>query len=188
MRGTTKITLLLPICQTAVACALLILGRHEQFLQRVDTSYSPTATSICFGVNAPAVLVRPFIALLLPLVRVPFPEWADQLALDEIPFLLIVAGLWYFVARWLVALRRPGRDLMQRNPTLTITTYVVTIIVGAILFYLGVGNFLHLGRWNNPLGNAIEGSFCLLWALALLTVSFKNLIGLLAKGVIWRRG
>lgn len=70
---------------------------------------------------------------------------------------------------------------MERNGTLTIRTYVVTIIVGAILFYVGVGNFLHLGRWNNPLGNVIEGSFYLLWALALLTVSFKKLIGLQRK-------
>lgn len=68
-----------------LACCL-IWGRHEQPPQRFDTLYFPTATSICFGINAPAVLVRPFIALLLPLVRVPLPEWANELALDEIPF------------------------------------------------------------------------------------------------------
>src|SRR2546429_1066578 len=87
MQRTIKLTVLLPTFQSAIAAAMLIWGRNTRPPVRLDTIYLPTVTSVCFGINAPAVLVRPIVALVLPLLRLPFASWADRFALDEIPFL-----------------------------------------------------------------------------------------------------
>jgi len=144
---------------------------------RLDTIYLPTVTSVCFGINAPAVLVRPIVALVLPLLRLPFASWADRFALDEIPFLLVVAALWYLVGKWLVALRDAGRDPSQRNPSGKLSTHLSIAIVGILLLYMGVDSLLHLGRWNNPFGNTVEGSLSLVWAITLLSASVRKLFG-----------
>jgi hypothetical protein len=171
-----KITLLLPICQTALACALLIWGRHVQPPMQLDTLYKPTVTSVCFGVNAPAVLLRPFIALLLPPLRLPFPPWANRLALDEIPFLFFVAVLWYLIGKRLASLNQPSSDAAQGHPGLKLATYIGAVAVAVFLSYFGIDSLLHPGRWNNPLGNRIEGSLDVAWAFALLIWSLKNVL------------
>ncbi len=171
-----RFTTWLPICQFVLGAALLIWGRRVQPLMGLDTTYLPTATSVCLGMNAPVALLRPFIALLLPLLRLPFPPWANRLALDEIPFLFFVAVLWYLIGKRLASLSQPSSDAAPGHPGLKLATYIGAVAVAVFLSYFGIDSLLHAGRWNNPLGNRIEGSLDVAWAFALLIWSLKNVL------------
>lgn len=177
MQRTIKTNQLLPIFQAVIAFLLLVWGRHVQPPTQLDTLYKPTVTSVCFGLNAPAVLLRPLIALVLSPVRLSFARWANRLALDEIPFLIVVAAVWYLLDKWLLASRNSDAEAVRANPRFMLASCVIAFLVGAILLYLGVDSLKHAGRWNNPLGNRIEGSLFVLWALTLFSISIKKLKG-----------
>jgi hypothetical protein len=172
-----SIKLVLPLFQLSLAVLLLAWGHHVKGPVGLDTLYVPTVTLICMGINAPCILIKPLLFLVTGIRANHPPLDIFGFGLDEILFLVAVFGLWYLVAKWFVAFRgwKDGRS--GRLPISSLVWHLAVTAVGAILFICGVMLLLSSGRWDNPVGNIAQGALTLVWALALLIVSLRNVFG-----------
>jgi hypothetical protein len=170
-----SIKFVLPLCQVSLATFLLACGHRVTGPLRLDTPYVPTVTLVCMGINAPCLLVRPLLFLLTGLL--PDHGTLDVIGfgLDEILFLATVAALWYLVARRLVAFRSRNENQLGEATKDSLVWHLMIAAVGTILFILGIALLRSPGRWNNPVGNKVEGILTILWALALLISALRNL-------------
>jgi hypothetical protein len=159
MQGS-KLKLILPIFQVTLAQILLVWGRSMHSPVRLDTPYESTITAVCHGLNAPTIVARPFTHLVLSVFPAALPTWAHNFALDEIPFLLCVAVLWYLVAILIL------RNRTHKSPLIL----GLTLFFVVVLIFYGTQCFRFPFAWNNPTASYIEGLFSLAWATALVLI------------------
>jgi hypothetical protein len=165
-----RLAWILPVLQLCVATGLLIWGSTVP-RPRVDTLWVPTATMICYGINAPAILFRVFV----------FPFYLAQydlprlfgLGLDRFLFLVEVVIVWFLVGRGLGNLRlRGGRVTL---PTLgNLLHNLLLIALGVLLFLLGLVPVRGM-NFNNPAGALAEGSLFILWSLCLVVTAMVRI-------------
>jgi len=171
-------TFLLPLAQILLAATLLAWGHSARDPMRLDTMYVPTATLVCYGINAPIMLVRPIIGLVTRTPAGHAPISILGFGLDEIVFLIAVVPLWYFAARQFAEFRERKMGRPRARNAVTSLWPVINMVVGASLFLLGIASMRTLGRWNNPTGNMAESALFILWAFVLLFLAGSGLIGL----------
>jgi hypothetical protein len=170
-----KFAVLLPILQLLIAVILLQWGYREHGRRGLDTPYGSTATMVCHGLNAPALLLRA-LALLLPVAmatRVPTLQFG--FGLDEIFFLVGVGVLWSLVGGVLDRSRAPKTSKSASNLWLNMF-YVVLFVWGGCLMYSAVQALRSPGKWNNPAGNVTEGVLFAIWSLLFISISARRLI------------
>jgi hypothetical protein len=125
----------------------------------------PTPTLVCFGISAPALLLKG-VLLLLPLT------WRLGSVLGfsagEIAFLAGTIILWYFVGR-----ATEGPRSSAPMPRITGEVLLVNLSVagtGILLFFMGV-IAVRSHQGNNLAGSIVEGALFISWALTLIVHS-----------------
>ena len=176
-----KNTLFLPLCQFVLAITLFAWGHNVTYPVRLDTIYLPTVTLICYGINAPILLIRPLISLLTSIQIGHGPRSILGFELDEILFLFAVLALWSLVARWFQTVRGQNEDRTTRTIFGGRVWNIVVAVFGAFLFIAGILLLLPPDRFNNPLGTRVEATLIIAWACALLFVAGRSLLP------YWRR-
>jgi len=176
-----KSTLFLPLCQFVLSITLFTWGHNVRYPVRLDTIYLPTVTLICYGINAPILLIRPLISLLTSIQIGHGPRSILGFALDEILFLVAVLGLWSLVARWFQTVRDQNEDRSSRTVFGSRVWNIVVAMFGAFLLVAGILLLLPPDRFNNPLGTKVEAILIIAWASALLFVAGRSLLS------PWRR-
>jgi hypothetical protein len=166
-----KLPLILACVQFMIAVLLLNQAHSDHSGARFDTPYGSTAAMVCYGVNAPALLFRAAGAL-LPNRDI----WA--FGSDELLFLVGVICLWVVLDQ-VIASRSASKQLAQREPAKEgvgkAAMYLLLAAWGIYLAYLALDSALHLGRWNNPTGNIVDGILFGAWALILLFFCFTRI-------------
>ena len=171
-----KFKLILPILQVLLAVILLHGALQTRLPKGLDTPYGSTAGMICDAINAPAVLLSN-LKIFLP------PNWRDGAAwsvfgfhFDPLLFLLCVVILWFLVGHELDR-RRVARPVMPKSLTTgEIVFNLVAVLWGVLLTAFSIANYSHLqdlARWNNAVGNIIEGTF--FWGWSLILIIFPGL-------------
>ena len=164
-----QLRFVLPTLQLLAAIALLQSGYRATGPRGLDTAYAPTSLFVCFGINAPAI---PFKALALL-----FPERTDQPApiffgfspADGF-FLAGVVVVWFLVGRALDR-RKSSKIAAVQAPSGAIALrlfLLLPVIWGCALLHMGVRVLHSPGRWNNYLGNVVEGTLFIAWSLLLI--------------------
>jgi hypothetical protein len=167
--------LMLPLIQLLLAAALLRYGRTVPDPMQLDTMYVPTVTLVCYGINAPVLLIRPVIGVLAGAGAA--RRTAFGFGLDEILFLIGVALLWYIVARRLATYLSPEAIDRARGPLVNRSLWVVLdLFAGILLLFFGIELMRSLGKWNNPTGNLAESLLFILWGAALLSLALAGMI------------
>ena len=165
-----KLRLILPGAQLAIAALLLHWGYVAYLPKGFDTAYVPTGRLICDGINAPARLLTNLVEVLLP------EQWRWSITGSRGEILLFftcIALLWYLIGREL-DLHRPSEAGTQARVTPVAFFFNAFLALwGMLLTVSSVINFGHLqvlGRWNNFVGNILEG--VLYWAWSLILIIF----------------
>jgi hypothetical protein len=174
-----KLSLLLPLMQLFLAVGLW--DGHRTATPRVlDTFYWPTSVLICYGINAPA--------LVLKLLAFPFtrgdqvtPPSISGYGLEELFFFLGVGILWFYVGKLLqrASERAPSAKHFGLRQALANLFFIA---LGVALLIEGIQGLRTPGKWNNYWGNIAESVLFLVWSLILL--AFPGLQ--VAKGIRWR--
>jgi hypothetical protein len=171
-----KSKLALPIAQLMIAGALLRRGYVAYLPKSFDTFYVPTGRLICDGINAPARLLTNFVEGLLPGQW----RWSFTGSRGEIfLFFVFIAVLWYLVGAELDLHSQPkaGKEHRATSAGLFFNSFLA--LLGILLAVSSVINFGHvrdLGRWNNFVGNIVEGVLYWVWSLVLVMFSGVNLV------------
>ena len=171
-----KSTLFLPVCQFVLAITLFTWGHNVTYPVRLDTIYLPTVTLVCYGINAPILLIRPLISLLTSIQIGHGPRSILGFELDEILFLFAVLALWSLVTRWFQTVRGQSEDRTTRTIFGGRVWNIVVAVFGAFLFIAGILLLLPPDRFNNPLGTRVEATLIIAWACALLFVAGRSLL------------
>jgi len=169
-----RFSLLLPALQVPLAIALWEMGRFAQVPRRLDTLYSPTSTMVSFGINAPAVFFR---ALVFPLTRGNLWRPPDFLGfeLEQLAFFVGVGILWYVVGRVLDRRRSNKLRIPRRITAGELVLNLLFVLLGLAILLEGIQGFRNPGRWNNRLGNYMEGTLFVAWSLVLIGIPVLRL-------------
>jgi hypothetical protein len=92
---------ILPAAQLALALILLYWGNHTKAPPHSDTPFTPSVTLICFGINAPALLLLALGAWIGTPRMDKAPVMLSGFGLDEWFFFAGVILCWYLVGLWL---------------------------------------------------------------------------------------
>jgi hypothetical protein len=169
-----RLRFILPVAQLATAVILLHWGYAAYLPKGFDTAYVPTGRLIFDGINAPARLVTNFIEASLP------EHWHWRIVgskAEILIFLLLTALLWYLAGRELEL--RLGQDSIQLSRSTKLRFYGLLCALGVALAISSAYNFgrlQDLGRWNNFVGNAVEGTLYWAWSLILIIFPSVNLV------------
>ena len=155
-----KITVLFPSFQLILAAALLGWGHRAGDPVRLDTLYAPTPTLVCLGINAPALIVWPFIGRLSATPLDHPPRSVFSFGFDELLFLSAVVLLWYLVAKWLLRSRERGAGRADQNKVSRVGFTIGSLLIGLILLYYGSVALWNFSRFNNPIGTKAWGALC----------------------------
>jgi hypothetical protein len=164
-----RLAVALPVTQLIIAAILLSwghrlksgLGPHPAIF------YVPTVTLVCYGISAPALLLR---AALLPLSQIRFS--VASLDAADLLFLSGVVVVWYFVGK---AVDRRIHGLHSRPATVPdVVGNLLAVVVSIILFALAVAGF-GSGVLENPFGSTVEAILSMLWSLILIVWSGANI-------------
>lgn len=167
LRQLKRLAFVLPVAQVVTATLLLDWGHRLRLGLGPHPAvfYTPTVTQICYGISAPAVLLR-LGSLLLRLNQT--PPSIGHFGMDDLLFLVGVALVWYFVGRDL-----DSRKRQEPPPGISasgLATNVLLIVVGAALFCLSVGGMV-VNSTENMKGQVVEVVFFIGWALVLMISS-----------------
>jgi hypothetical protein len=170
-----RVTILVPIFQLLLALTLLLYGHEASDPVRLDTMYVPTPTFVCYGTNAPVLLMRPIIGFMTHISPDHKPSNIFGFGFDEIIFLVAVTLFWYLVVRRFISFR--DRKMTRSSSTIsTVFWPAVYAVVGMLLLIFGAASMWSLGRWNNHTGNLVEALLFLLWATLLLCLAGISIV------------
>lgn len=169
-----KLSFFLPAMQLLLAVSLLYWGAHERTASISEELYVSPATLICFGINAPALLLRALGAWL----GMPHVNRASTVVLgfglEDWFFLFGVVVCWYLLGRWLDHLRsRDPQGLSQRFSPGSLFLNLLLIACGAVLGFLAVRGGQ---RWSSTLGLIIEKTLFLIWSAFLILAPSMKLV------------
>ncbi len=170
-----KLALVLPIAQVVIAAILLQWG-YRAPTPRGSEFYEPTASLICRGLNAPALLFR---VLTYYLTRSDTTlSWVSRSILGfhagDLVFLAGVIVVWYFVG-WALDHRRTVRTLGRGAIVGGLIAHSLVLGLGGILFSSGLYRLKH--PTDNPLHPVpVEALLTLIWAISLLFISGRGLV------------
>jgi hypothetical protein len=157
---------ILPAAQLVLALILLSWGNHTKAPPHSDTPFTPSVTPICFGINAPALLLRALGAWLGTPRMDKAPAMLSGFGLDEWFFLVGVILCWYLVGLWL-----DSRTFPQVKPDkLRIKNLVLSLLalaVGAVLF---LSTIFSNGPWTTSIGGIIEKGLIVIWSIILIGI------------------
>lgn len=155
-----KLSLILPVSQFLLASVLLRLGHTATKAAGFDTLYVSTPTLICYGLNAPAVVLLKSLLFWLPRQGQPVVLGFDSL---ELGLLIGIILQWYAVV-WIVEQYSFTIGQVSRAQ---IIVSVIMIATGSLLGYAGAVT-LRYQSFNNLVGQTIEIMLVLAWAASLV--------------------
>ena len=170
-----KFANILPVVQFFLAVTLLVLARGTPEPRGLDTPYLSTAALVCYGLNAPALLVK-FVGMLV-VVLTNRPMSIHTWGIEDVWFLGGVVIVWYLIGRTLDRFRSLGGPQEPRKLSSgEIIVNLLLFLLGSYFFYLAIDAFLVFGKWNNPKGNITEGVLFLAWSLTLILLPATKLL------------
>jgi hypothetical protein len=171
-----RLAVLAPMIQLVVAIALLLVAHRTSAPKGFESSYYvPTAALVCYGINAPASLVKLIGMLVVFLTNRPIS--IHGFGIEDAWFLVGVTLVWYMIGRKLDRLRSVAESQKLRKLSATeIMVKLLLLLLGGYFFYLAIEAFLVFGKWNNPTGNIAEGFLFLAWSVVLILLPAKKLL------------
>jgi len=167
-----KLAAILPALQFIIAVSLLKWHNRLAFPPRGDELHVSTERMICLGINGPAWLFSILLSP-LPISRV------GIFGLYDIQFLIGVAALWYVVGKSLDR-RSSGASVERASPGYFLWNLFL-VSLGVYFFSMALASLRSLGRYNNPVGNLIEGILFFVWSVALITFPGIKLVNALRR-------
>ena len=175
MASKLRFRIILPLVQLLIALGLVWMSGDEHPAQRGLEYWVPPAWLLCRALNAPALV---FDSLASALVQEHGPSWLPETLQSrnwgEIPFLIGVIVVWYFVGRaW------DTRGLTQRRgwwaSSMVVIRNLVVLSLGGLLLALAWHDF---GNAWTPFA-AVCAVVIFLWSVALTSFSTRGLVRLL---------
>jgi len=172
-----KLAIVAPIAQLALAIALLILAHRTSAPDPSESSYYvPTAALVCYGINAPAALIKG-VGVSITAEFIDRPLLAYGFGIEDGWFLGGVIIVWYLVGSALDRLRSAGGwQTLGKLSVRGIAVNLLLLLLGGYLFYFAVDALRVFGKWNNPVRNIAEGLLFLVWSVALILTSGQKLV------------
>lgn len=169
-----KLRFFLPVMQVLLAASLLYWATHEKTASISEELYASPTTLICFGINAPALLLRALGTWLgMPYIN-RAPTVVLGFGLGDWFFLFGVVACWYLMGRWLDHLRSP--DLQAPSERFSVGSLLLNLLViacGAFLILLAVRGGQ---RWSSSFSVIIEKTLFLIWSAFLIFAPSMKLV------------
>jgi hypothetical protein len=173
---TVRLALVLPTTQLVVATVLLRSGDEPPAY--FDTPFVPTPRLICWGLNAPAMLIRSLH------IFVHQWEWGTRQVLgfymDDLFFLVGVIVVWYGAGRALDR-RRISEPAGRRRLVNLLPRHLLLLATGCLLFCMGLGVL-----WNAPYNNPDYPACAILylvWSAILAFLSGRGILRTLRRRI-----
>jgi len=171
-----RFSIILPPIQFLLAVAMFEWARRVPVPRGVDTLYFPTATMVCYGINAPAIFLK--------LLAFPFTRGAKSWPLpsifgygpEELAFLVGVVILWFFVGKELDRQRLGEMASENRITPRRVLLDLLLMVFGIALFAEGLHGLHTPGKWGNYFGNIAESILFLVWSFVLIFLPGWKLI------------
>lgn len=164
----------LPLAQVGFAEFCWYMDAHSHRPVRADVYWTPTLDLFCKGWNAPADHMN-FILDALEGVR-------GGVALGNIQYMLLVAALWYLVARKICRFQSAKARQPDDSSVTKISIELLVMLYGiymllVILLHNMVFTPTHFnaGITSNFVGDILRQSLFFLWSLALIVVPAATL-------------
>jgi len=171
-----ELAVVAPITQFVLATALLLTAHRIPELWGLDTPYVSTPALICYGINAPAALIKA-LGIFITAEFINRPLAAYGFGIEDLWFLSGVVIVWYLVGRTLDRFRSGEEPQKLRMLSVReIAVSLLLLLLGGYFSYLAVDAFHIFGKWNNPVGNIAEGLLFLVWSFALVLTSAQKLV------------
>jgi hypothetical protein len=179
-----KFSFILPLVQLCVAISLFEWALRIPGPLGLDTFYVPTPRLLCFGINAPAVLFRIPILLLMSVserthsaLEHPLAEFSVLgLSASELSFLVGVVVLWFLVGRMLDHHSSSTFHERSRMTVFSVLLELLVMSMGVLLFVAAVHSFSDPWLYNNMIGNRAQGILFLAWSLVLVILPILNFV------------
>jgi hypothetical protein len=170
----------LPLAQVAFAEFCWYMDAHSHRPVRADVYWVPTLDLFCKGWNAPAYHMNFILDAL--------EDFRGGVALGNIQYMLLVAALWYLVARKICRFQAARA---QRPDDSSVTKISIESLVMLYGIYMLLVILLHnmvftpthfnAGITSNFVGDILRQSLFFLWSLALIVVPAATLFTAVRK-------
>ena len=164
----------LPVVQFLFALGTLYSSTHEKLPSGSDDPFASPVTLICFGINAPALLLRALGAW-LGMPRIDHaPVVVFGLGLGEGFFLLGVIACWYSVGRWLD--NRASPEIERKSEISRVGSLLFNLSVTALgIFLFGLAIYSRQTHFSSTAA-IVEKAFLLAWSVFLICVPSMKLL------------
>jgi hypothetical protein len=168
----TRLRLVLPTIQVAVAGLLLIYANYEKAAARGNIYYRPPARDICYALNAPAALVR-FVGMYL-WAELGRPYGNSVNAIDDAMFLFAVGLVWYVIGA-VTDSRLAGDKVLSPRSGWRIGVDLMLMLPGVLFVFLAYAAWDPL-HWESITIKLTRSTLFAFWGLGILIVCGRDFI------------
>jgi hypothetical protein len=166
-----KFSIILPCVQVPLAVGLWEWGTYQPHSHSFGSW--PTAGLVCYGINAPAILLSKLAVY--PFRMMYPPHFLSHYSLLEWAFFAGVAVVWFLVG--LALDRKTARAGAEVRLTMgRVLRYVLLVLVGIFLFLQALQGFSLPWHQGNYWGTITESILFLAWSVVLIGIPILSLI------------
>jgi hypothetical protein len=170
-----KFSIILPDVQVLLAVGLQEWAIHSALPRQMCAPYLPTPMLICYGIDAPAIVLRRLLLLPLELRSIAIPLIVG-FRLDDIVLLFCVAFVWYFVGKRLDTKLSPAKSARRRMTFAWLFWNLSLLSLGVVFFFEAIDGLRYPGRWDRLFGRIAESILFLIWAQSLLSIPVLRIV------------